>query len=325
MPSHINTVNGPIAAGDLGWTLYHEHALVGMPGWESDTVSPAVSFSDLVDRSVARVEQMKAAGFSSYVDPVPNDLARNVELLKAVADRTGFNIIFATGLYHEHVGGAPYWHTALAVDAERGARKMSDLFIGEIENGVGTTGLKPGIIKVATAHGAISPYEEQIIRAAARASAQTGIPILTHTDGELGTEQLAIIESEGAQVGNVVVGHSDESSDTGYHESIINAGSYIGFDRFGYEYGVTDAQRIESVLAVRDRGQLDRLMISYDSVWNWAGSAFPQAMLEGLFNNVGSGFDRVPDLLRKAGLSEAELETIFVTNPRRFLSAESAS
>ena len=320
----VNTVNGPISPEELGRTLIHEHIAVGFPGWESDTQAPQLPLSEIIDVACRRVRQLQEAGFSTFVDPVPNDLHRNVELFKAVADRTGFNIIFATGLYYEQSGGSPYWRLVMRTQPDA-VDRLTALFVGEIENGVGTSGLKPGVIKVATGHGAITSYEEKILKAAGRASAHTGIPILTHTEGSLGPEQLAVIESEGAKAGTVLVGHSDESPDREYHQAVLSAGSYIGFDRFGNEYGVTDAQRAENILALRDRGQLDRLLVSSDSVWHWYGQPIPPPFLEKMQAHFANGFDRVPKLLADAGLTSEELDTIFTENPRRFLSGQSAT
>jgi len=99
----INTVNGPIDSATLGRTLMHEHLVVGLPGWESDTATPAPEYRNLVATCVDRVQELKDAAFSSMLDPCPNDLGRDVNLMADVSARTGLNIIFATGLYNGFV------------------------------------------------------------------------------------------------------------------------------------------------------------------------------------------------------------------------------
>src|SRR5258706_14351095 len=104
----INTANGPVEVGALGNTLMHEHLTIAYPGTLTDTLRPGPAFRDMVATCVDRIAELKDGGYSSLVDPCPNDLGRSVELTGEVAARTGFNIIFATGLYNEAVGGNAY-------------------------------------------------------------------------------------------------------------------------------------------------------------------------------------------------------------------------
>ena len=100
----IQTVTGAIAPADLGRTLAHEHMLIGWPGWESDTLRRGPTRADAVAICSERIAQMQAYGVRSMIDPCPNDLGRNVELMAEVAARTGFQVICATGLYKEDQG-----------------------------------------------------------------------------------------------------------------------------------------------------------------------------------------------------------------------------
>src|SRR5207302_8152672 len=95
----IQTANGAISVDDLGATLMHEHLVIAFSGWETDTAAPVRTTEDLVRICVDRIEELKAGGFSSLLDPCPNDLGRDPELYAEVAARTGFNILFATGIY----------------------------------------------------------------------------------------------------------------------------------------------------------------------------------------------------------------------------------
>src|SRR5688572_8281261 len=176
----IQTVTGPIRPDQLGPTLMHEHLAVGYPGWESDTLRPGPDAAERFAVCVDRIQELQALGFRTLVDPCPNDLGRDVDLMAKVAQRTGFQIVCATGLYKEAEGGAAYWHMrgrfAPAVDA------MAELFERELTTGIGTTGVRAGIIKVATGPGRMSEYEAAVFQAAARAAVATGAPITTHTD-----------------------------------------------------------------------------------------------------------------------------------------------
>jgi phosphotriesterase-related protein len=320
----LNTVGGPIDSAELGRTLIHEHAVVAMPGWETDTLTPPPPFDDLVRGCVSRIKQLQEAGFQSMVDPCPSDLGRNVDLLKAIYDQTGFTIIFATGLYHEHAGGAAYWRLAFQVDPEADKR-LSDVFISEVENGVGASGLKPGVFKVGITGPDITAYERKVVTAVARASAATGIPVISHTEGALGPELVALFTDEGLPADRIMVGHSDENPDTGYHASVLDTDAYIGFDRFGNTHAVSDEQRVHALRAIVDGNRLGKALVSSDSVWHWGGAPFSPEILTYLQQHFADGFNRVPRLLADTGFTTAELDTIFVDNPRHFLEAGRAT
>ncbi len=106
----IATASGDIDSGSLGRTLMHEHLVIGYPGWESHGGLPKVSTADEVAICVDKIAELTDLGYASMLDPCPSDLGRDVELARAVADKTGFQIILATGLYKQEEGGVPYWH-----------------------------------------------------------------------------------------------------------------------------------------------------------------------------------------------------------------------
>src|SRR5688572_4221761 len=168
----IHTVTGTTTPERLGTTLMHEHLMIGYPGWEAHTNEPGPTRREMLARCVDQIEEMKAAGVTALLDPCPNDLGRDVEFMAEVASRTGFQVICATGLYKESEGGTAYWHFRKnfgpVVDA------MAELFVRELTEGIGSTGIRAGIIKVATGPGKMSDYERQIFEAAAKASVATG-------------------------------------------------------------------------------------------------------------------------------------------------------
>ena len=101
----INTATGPVDVDRLGKTLMHEHLVIGFPGWDSDTSAPSQSVREMTAVCLDRIGELKSAGFQTLLDPCPNDIGRDVALMADVAARAGFNIVFATGLYHHHLGG----------------------------------------------------------------------------------------------------------------------------------------------------------------------------------------------------------------------------
>jgi phosphotriesterase-related protein len=266
---------------------------------------------------------LKSAGFTSLLDPCPNDLGRSVDLMGEVAARTGFNIICATGLYHHHLGGMPYWSMKLAYDPD-GEKILTDLFIKEITEGVQGTGVKAGVIKLATAAPPFTDYEKTIFRAGAKAALATNTPITTHTDAILGDEQLDYLKSLGVPAHRIVIGHCCGSPDHDYHMRIVNGGSYIGFDRFGLELVRPDEGRVESLLKLLGKGATNQVIISHDSVWCWKGRMLPQSAIEQMdAGGMSMRFTRViAPMLKKAGISEAQIETMLTENPRRYFANE---
>jgi phosphotriesterase-related protein len=319
----LQTVTGAIRPAELGKTLMHEHLMIGYPGSEADTVNPGPNLEERVARCVDRIAEVKDLGFQSLLDPCPSDLGRDVELMAKVAQKTGFQIICATGFYKQSEGGYPYWHMrgnfGPTVDA------MAEIFIKEITEGIGDTGVRAGIIKVATGPGQMTDYEHGIFEAAAKASAETGAPITTHTDeGTVGDLQQQVLTENGVAAHRIVIGHSCGTSDHDYHMKIARGGSYLGFDRFGLDIAHPDDERVASLARLIQNGAGDRLVVSHDSVWCWRGQPFPpaaEAAMTELWNPSHFSLRIVPKLLEQ-GVTEEQIDALLVDNPRRFFEGE---
>ncbi len=319
----IATVTGTVHPEDLGRTLMHEHLLIAYPGAESDTIRPGPSAEERFSICVDRIEEMKDLGFRSMLDPCPADLGRDVELMARVAQKTGFQIICATGLYKEAEGGAAYWKFRNAFSPS--VEGMTELFVHELTEGIGSTGIRAGIIKVATGPGRMSDYERMVFEAAARASLATGAPITTHTDqGTVGDVQQRLLTELGVPANRIVIGHSCGTSDGEYHLTIARGGSYLGFDRFGLDMLHPDEERIRSLVRLLRAGAGDRVVVSHDSVWCWRGEPAPRAVLEALTEtwNPGHFTLRIAPRLRAEGIAEEAIEALLVDNPRRFFAGE---
>jgi phosphotriesterase-related protein len=319
----LQTVTGEIHPDALGKTLMHEHLLIGYPGAEVDGVNPGPGAQERVARCVDRIEELKGLGFSSMLDPCPADLGRDVELMAKVAQKTGFQIVCATGLYKQAEGGYPYWHMRQTFGSTVDA--MAEIFIKEINEGIGSSGVRAGIIKVATGPGEMTDYERGVFEAAAKASVETGAPITTHTDqGTVGDLQQQVLSENGALPHRIVIGHSCGTSDHDYHMKIARGGSYLGFDRFGLDMIHPDEERVESLVKLISAGAGDRLVVSHDSVWCWRGQPFPpaaEAALAPLWNPSHFSLRIVPKLLDR-GVSQEQIDTLLIDNPRRFFAGE---
>ena len=193
-------------------------------------------------------------------------------------------------------------------------RELADRFVAEIENGVGDTGIRPGIIgELGADRDFLSPAEERVLRAGARAHLRTGLAITLHARfGQVGHRQLDVLEEEGMPLGRVIVGHSDTDPDLDYHESLARRGAWVEFDTVRGRFPFAVERRIGYVLEARRRGFLDRLLLSHDVC------AQSHLVVYG-----GTGYEFLParfaGMLRDAGLADEELQLLFVENPRRAL------
>lgn len=295
----------------------HEHLVMAMAGWESDTGASARKTEDLVRICVDKIEALKAGGFSSLLDPCAMDLGRDVELYGEVAARTGFNILFSTGIYNEHLGGA-YWRYKVMADPT-GAENLAALYIRELTDGVGSSRLRPAVIKLAIGRDPHSAFEGRLIKAAALAAVETDVPIVAHTDGVRGDALLLQLTDLGVPCHRIIIGHSCGSADHAYHRRIVDGGAYIGFDRFGLELIQSDEVRIESMYRLLQNGYDRQLIVSHDCAFCQRGQVIPDAELHA--NPMH--FSRViMPRLRELGIEQPVLESILTDNPRCYFSGE---
>lgn len=313
----VQTVTGAVPVEALGRTLMHEHLLVGAPGWEFDEPHAGPSFRDMVERCVDRIEELKDAGYASLVDPCPKDLGRDVELMREVSRRTGFNIVCATGFYHGEIGAAAHWRFRMTLDADT-AERVADVLIGEIADGIGDTGVKPGVIKTATGR-VVTAYEQMMMTAAARASLATGVPITTHTEAVHGDVQLDTLCAAGVDPARIIVGHTCGSSDGAYHRMLADRGAYLGFDRFGFAAANTDANRAASLVSLVKAGYGEQIVVSHDCVLCYRG-------VDHLVTKERDGFllyeRTIVPMLRERGLSRQDIDRLTIDNPKRFFAGK---
>jgi phosphotriesterase-related protein len=317
----IQTTTGTASPAELGRTLVHEHVLVGFPGWELDARAPRFKRAEGMARAVDQMQELRGHGVGTFVDPCPMDLGRDVEFLAELSQRSGMRIICTTGAYFEAEGNT-YTFRHLPVE------EITAIYVQEIERGIGETGIKAGAIKIATGAPSVTDYERKLVTAAARAAKITGAPLISHTQNACcGHDQIDIVTGEGVPAEQLLVGHSDGTDDHAYHRSLAERGAYVGFDRFGISLFQPDEVRIANVLKLAAAGHLERILVSHDSIVCWLGRPVPYAKsFEELLRMLPDWrsthiFRKIVPALRERGMSERDVETILVDNPRRLFSA----
>jgi len=324
----IQTVTGSIGLDQLGRTLMHEHLFVSFPGARFDPLA-AFDRPAFIAEAVKRLVELRVVhGVRTFVDPCPIELGRDVTMMKEIAEKAEMNVVCTTGFYFEAMGLPVYWRA-------RTVEEIAELYIGEIEHGVGETGIRAGAIKVATGEPGISPLEMKFLNAACMAQKATGVPIITHTqDGQAGPEQQAAFKAGGVAAHRCLIGHCCGNADPAYHKKIVDGGSYIGFDRIGLTRFQPDEVRADNLVKLVRDGHRAKIAMSQDRYCGWFGkfarqiTAAEQAHIETLraegkwpppYSYLFTDF--VP-MLRERGLSDGEIFSILEDNPRRFFAGE---
>jgi phosphotriesterase-related protein len=327
MAVKVNTVTGEILSSELGKTLIHEHFLFGYAGFHGDTTVGGFDFDVAINVALQVADRVKAHGVRTILDPTPNDCGRDPLFLREVSERTGLQIICTTGYYYEDEGAPGYFKfRAMLGTAEE---EIYEMFMREITVGIGKTGIKAGAIKLASSKDIITDYERMFFKAAARAQKETGVPIITHTqEGTMGPEQAELLIAEGADPRRIVIGHMCGNTDVAYHLRTLQTGVNIAFDRFGLQ-GIVgtpmDEMREAVLIGLLGLGYGDRILLSQDTVNYWLGRPFviPEPLQPFLQNyHITHLFENVLPVLKKAGIREEQLESIFLDNPRRVFEGE---
>ena len=169
MPT-VNTVLGPVDVDDLKFTLMHEHVMVSSAGIPH-TFPELIDTDRFVTLSVQALKEAAADGVNTYVDVTTMDLGRDVVVLQRLAEQSEVHIIPCTGI----------WLDIPRAISRITPEELARVFIREIEVGIEGTGIKAGIIKVATSEEGVTPANDIVLRAAAMTCNETGVPISTHT------------------------------------------------------------------------------------------------------------------------------------------------
>ena len=319
---YVNTVLGRRAPSELGRALVHEHVLIGYPGWFMDARMPPFIRAEALDRAVDAFQQLRAYGVQTVADPCPMDLGRDVTFNAEVSQRSGVALISTTGAYFE-AEGIPFMFRHFDV------QEIADIYQKEIEDGIGGSGIKPGLIKIATGDGVVSDYERKCLTAAAKVAKITGVPLLSHTQNcTCGHEQIDIVADEGVDAHRLLVGHSCGRDDHPYQKSLAERGAYVGFDRFGITIFNSDESRMKNLKQMIDAGFRDSLLVSHDKVNCWMGGipgvGSPEAVKDVLPNwRMTHLFETIFPALVTMGVSQGDLDHIVTENVRRFFAGDS--
>jgi phosphotriesterase-related protein len=348
MAGKIMTVSGPIEPDRAGRTLMHEHLFIDftlpddaaerwhLAGRTKPTTATAVKLYNapltmdilgavtlgapnrdnwlLTDDKVAikEVGEFKKLGGGTVVDVTSIGLDRDPEKLRRAAQASGLNIVMGASWYQKA------WHPKSLDD--RSVESLTDEIVRDVTIGVGDSGIRSGIIgEVGTTGNPLTPNEIKVIRASGRASRLTGAAVTLHTTAQLREQPriLDLLEEEGADLQRVVVGHSDGlADDLPFVTQLLRRGVTIEFDLLGRSPTITrgfnDLATAKALVELVKAGHEGRIVLSHDICTKVSLKAYG-----------GSGYGYIEEFflpyLKRQGVTDAQISTIMVENPKRIL------
>jgi predicted metal-dependent phosphotriesterase family hydrolase len=308
----VQTVRGEVDPSELGFILPHEHTQISLwhvqdrwDYWELTRDEPTI---------LSELGLFKLAGGGTVVDLTSVGVGRDPLWLRGIAAQTGLHIVMGCGWYRQA------YYPAEALIDRRSVDSLADELVREIVDGVGDTGIRPGIIgEIGTDKPWMTAQEERVHRAAARASGRTGLAITTHSVlSDVGLQQLKAFEEEGADLTRVIIGHADSYPSLDYYLEIIRRGASVEFDFLGMSFTPTERhgepRLIELLCDLLSHGHADRILLSQDVCHN-----------SQLKRYEGNGYVYLAETflprLRAAGVSKGEIETMTRSNPTRLLTS----
>jgi len=305
-PGQVQTVLGPVAPGDLGFTLPHEHTKCSL-WW----IENRWDYWELIGDEPRMNEELaayQALGGGTLVDVTPIGIGRDLTRLARLSQATGLHIVAGAGWYRQ-----AYYPAEARID-RRSIDDLADEIVQEFVDGP----VRPGIIgEIGTDKPWVTAQEERVFRAAARAALRTGASVTTHAvQSDVGLAQLTILEDEGLDPARIVIGHCDSHPRIEHWREIVRRGAHVEADFLGMSF--TPLERagepkvVELISTLLNEGFEKQILLSQDvchdsQLASYGGNGY--TYLQKSF---------LPRLV-EAGVNAATIKTITVENPARLL------
>ncbi|WP_448641365.1 phosphotriesterase family protein [Geodermatophilus sp. URMC 63] len=318
----MQTVRGPVDTAELGPTLMHEHVFVLNADVQQNYPEEWGSEDDRVADAVEKLTKLAATGVRTIVDPTVIGLGRYIPRIQRIAEQVDLTIVVATGCYTYDDVPFFFHYRGPALDEAVGAEvpdPMVDMFVGDIENGIAGTGVRAGVLKCAIDHQGLTAGVERVMRAVAKAHRATGVPITVHTHpgSHTGLQVQKVLGDEGVDPRRVVLGHSGDSTDADHLTELAEAGFVLGMDRFGINLDTTFEARADIVVEMCRRGFAGQMVLSQDASCyiDWLAPGVMDLLPQWHYTHI---HEDVLPYLREHGVTEEQITTMLVDNPRRY-------
>ncbi|MCX5838496.1 MAG: phosphotriesterase-related protein [Deltaproteobacteria bacterium] len=295
----------PVSLENLSWVLYHQF---------NNLDNTRLLDEDLV---IKEVMLYKKEGGGTIVDVTNTGLGRDPLAIARISRTTGMHVIMGSGYYVGESQGSE-------MDRKREEEIAAEI-TADIQEGVGTTGIRAGIIGEIGCSWPLQEREKKVLRACAIAQKNTGAAITIHPGlhEHSPMEILRLLDKAGADISRVIMGHLCR---TGFlpatRRQLAQTGCYIQYDTFGsapfypLHFGVfnkpCDRERIEQIMELIADGYLKQVLISQDiclkvKLVQYGGQGYAH-----IIRNI------LPQMLAR-GMTQEQIQTIMVENPKRFL------
>jgi len=341
----VQTVAGPVARGDLGIVLPHEHLFIDLRNQftpfadpEKDRISrEPVSMTNLgwlrrnpyavrdnlalddPDLVARELEPFRLLGGRTVVDCTSIGIGRDPIRLCEIAEASALNIVAGCGYYTRDTHPSEL--------ARRCAGEIAEQIVRDLTEGIDGTGIRAGVIGEIGLGWPVHADEWKVLDAAAVAHGETGAPVYVHLYPwcGAGADAADFLLKRGTRPTKVVICHSDAQPEPGYMERVLERGVFLEFDNFGKEFWIDpeergfaggvfmrDCERVDALRALVDKGFAGRLLIAND------------ICLKSMLHAYGGwGYDHilrhiVPMMLH-AGIAQADVDRIVLHNPPELL------
>lgn len=339
--SKIMTVLGEVDSEELGIVLPHEHLLWDMASsrnkepkelWQRERMRQAITLENLghvlyhtydyidnliqtdINVAIEEVMKFKMAGGKTICEQSTRSMGRDPKAFYEIALATGLNIVISSGKFV-----AKSWDEEEKNMAKEAIRSE---IVSEFENGIDGTGIKPGIIKIGVSD-INNVIEIKNLEATVLAQKQLDCPVSIHPPlwEKKAKNIIDILKNNGANINKIAIDHCDPTlEDYEYHDYIAKQGAFIEYDHIGMHLMSSkgwflkqdDNDRIRAIKKQIDMGNLNKILISQDisfkvRLTKWGGFGYSHIL------------DNIVPRLKQEGISDEEINTILIENPKKFL------
>lgn len=306
MAKRIHTIKGPIEIDSLGLILPHEHLFTDLRG-PSVAAYARAEPAEVVQVVEPFLADASTAGVTALVECSTVGVGRNLEVLRALADEASIHIIAPTGVYRD-----AYIPESLREISEH---DLAELWTRELTDGIEGTSIRAGFIKLAMSDDGPTALEVRNLRAAVKASENTGAVIASHTiGGKVARKEMDVLEEAGLDLHRFIWIHAQTEPDVSNLEEAARRGAYVELDSVGAPYQ-SQTDLLETAITLIEAGFADHLLLSHDAGW------YDPARQDGLPEEGFRGYtalveDFLPGLLKR-GINEEQLRLITVNNPAK--------
>lgn len=304
----LETTEGRLRLDAYGMILPHEHIFVDLRSADAPGFGEAAA-ADVVRLMAPELRRAKASGVGVLVECTPEGVGRRADLVCAAAREAGLAVVLPTGIYREP------WVPGWARDWTE--EQLYSWMLKELSEGIAGTDMRAGWIKLSAGDEGMTPLEEKILRAAGRAGKAAGVAIGSHTvRGSVVWRQLEVLAETGYPAERFISIHAQAEGDFEWNLRLAEAGVWLEYDNLGWG-AEGDDLILERVLRLREKGFLNRLLLSHDAGWYDPGKPGGGKPLP--FTHLVEQF--LPRL-RAAGLAEEEIRVLTRDNPFRAFARE---